>query len=66
MEHKRHVNDGPMTNGMPQESPGNVGSWVGWQIVNQYMKNMGDRTDLPTLLNTPAEEILAKSKYKPR
>lgn len=66
MEHKRHVNDGPMTNGMPQESPGNVGSWVGWQIVNQYMKNMGDRTDLPSLLNTPAEEILAKSKYKPR
>lgn len=66
MEHKRHVNDGPMTNGMPQESPGNVGSWVGWQIVNQYMKNMGDKTDLPTLLNTPAEEILAKSKYKPR
>lgn len=66
MEHKRHVNDGPMTNGMPQESPGNVGSWVGWQIVNQYMKNMGDKTDLPTMLNTSAEEILAKSKYKPR
>jgi hypothetical protein len=66
MEHKRHVMDGPMTNGMPQESPGNVGSWVGWQIVNEYMKNMGDKTDLPSLLNTPAEEILAKSKYKPR
>jgi hypothetical protein len=66
MEHRRHVNDGPSTIGMPPESPGNVGSWVGWQIVNNYMKNAGDNVTLQELLKTKPEVILAKSKYKPK
>lgn len=33
------VNDGPFTNGLPQESPSRVGIWMGWQIVNQYMND---------------------------
>jgi hypothetical protein len=66
MEHRRHVNDGPSTVGMPPESPGNVGSWVGWQIVNNYMKNAGENVTLRELLKTKPEVILAKSKYKPK
>jgi len=67
MEQNKHIGEGPMTPGMPNESPGNVGSWVGWKIVNQYMKQIGeDNIDLQGLLNTPAETILAKSKYKPK
>ena len=34
----RYVNDGPTSTGMPPESPGNIGSWIGWQIVRTYMK----------------------------
>lgn len=67
MEQAKHIGDGPMTAGMPSESPGNVGSWVGWQIVNQYMQKIGeDKIDLEGLLNTSAEIILAKSNYKPK
>lgn len=66
MEHRRHAKDGPTTLGMPQEAPGNVGSWIGWQIVNQYMKNAGGNVSLPELLKTKPETILAKSKYKPK
>jgi len=66
MEHRRHANDGPTTLGMPPEAPGNVGSWVGWQIVNQYMKNAGENVSLQELLKTKPETILAKSKYKPK
>jgi len=60
------VNDGPSTVGMPPESPGNVGSWVGWQIVTNYMKNAGENVTLQELLKTKPDVILAKSKYKPK
>ncbi|MGB1247250.1 MAG: hypothetical protein ACPG4Z_00085 [Chitinophagales bacterium] len=66
MEHKKHVNDGPFTAGMPDGAPGNVGSWVGWQIVNQYMKNADGMISLTQLLDTDAETIMTKSKYKPK
>lgn len=66
MEHKKHVEDGPQTSGMPKEAPGNVGSWVGWQIVNQYMKNAQEKVSLAQLLKTDAETIMNKSKYKPK
>ena len=50
MEHKKHVDDGPQTSGMPKEAPGNVGTWIGWQIVNQYMKNADGKVSLAMLL----------------
>lgn len=66
MEHKKHIDDGPKTAGMPKEAPGNVGSWVGWQIVNQYMENANGKVSLEQLMNTDAETIMNKSKYKPK
>lgn len=57
-------NDSPFTKGMPKESPGRLGYWVGYQIVNQYMNNEG--VSLKELMkNTNSQEILLKSKYKP-
>lgn len=66
MEHKKHIDDGPKTAGMPKEAPGNVGSWVGWQIVNQYMENAEGKVSLVQLLATDAETIMNKSRYKPK
>lgn len=66
IEHKKHIDDGPKTAGMPSEAPGNVGSWVGWQIVNQYMDNADGKVSLQQMLNTDAETIMNKSKYKPK
>lgn len=47
-----------------QDSPGQIGVWIGWQIVRSYMKN--NDVTLSQLMATPAEEIYKKSKYKPR
>jgi gliding motility-associated lipoprotein GldB len=47
-----------------KESPGRVGVWLGWQIVRSYMKN--NNVTLHQLLQTNAEEIFKKSKYKPK
>jgi gliding motility-associated lipoprotein GldB len=46
------------------ESPGQVGTWIGWQIVRSYMNN--NEVSLTDLLNTNTKEIFEKSKYKPR
>jgi gliding motility-associated lipoprotein GldB len=46
------------------ESPGRVGTWIGWQIVRSFMKN--NDVTLQQLLQMDAVEIFNKSKYKPR
>lgn len=67
MEHKRYLSDGPTTSGMPPESPGNIGSWVGWQIVRKFMKEADGKISLNDLLTKyDAKVIIAKARYKPK
>jgi len=46
------------------ESPGQVGAWIGWQIVRSFAEN----NDIPLadLLKMNAKELFEKSKYKPK
>ena len=46
------------------ESPGQVGAWIGWQIVRSYAEN--NDVPLAKLLNMNAKELFEKSKYKPK
>jgi gliding motility-associated lipoprotein GldB len=46
------------------QSPGRVGTWIGWQIVRSFMKN--NEVSLQQLLQMDAIEIFNKSKYKPK
>jgi len=46
------------------DSPGQVGSWIGWQIVRSFMQNNDVAVD--QLLQMDAKEIFEKSKYKPK
>ena len=63
----RYVMDGPSATGMPSDSPGNIGAWLGLQIVEAYMNEHPDMT-LPELVDAPidAQRFLLESKYKPR
>ncbi len=47
-----------------RDSPGRIGVWLGWQIVRSYMQN--NNVTLQQLLQTNAEELFKKSKYKPK
>lgn len=47
-----------------KSSPGSIGSYMGLQIVRAYVKN--NTTTVDELMNTDAEEILNKSKFKPK
>jgi hypothetical protein len=62
---KNYIGEAPNTDGMPDVSPGNIGPWIGWQIVSKYAGNH------PTLspeeiMKTDARKIFDDAKYKPK
>lgn len=59
------TNEGPFTQGMPEQSPGNIGAYVGWQIVNSYLKKKG-KISPDVLMKTSAKIIFEQSTYRPR
>lgn len=63
----RFINPAPFSKfylEIDNESPGQVGAWIGWQIVRSFVQN----NDMPlaNVLKTNAKEIFVKSKYKPK
>ena len=62
---KAYIGDAPYTQGMPEASPGNIGQWVGWQIVQKYAALHPDMP-LDSLMKTPDRVILDDVKYKPK
>jgi hypothetical protein len=61
-----YIGEGPFTQGFSQElSPGNIGQWIGWQIVKKFVsKNPGMKPQ--DLMKTDARKILEEAKYKPK
>ncbi len=66
MDINKWINQAPFVAGIPKNSPGRLGQWVGWQIVRFYMKNNPQIPITELMTNQNAQEILAKSKYKPK
>lgn len=62
---QNYIGEAPTTQDMPTSSPGNIGQWVGWQIVKAYAdKHPGLTPD--AVMKTNARKIFSESKYKPR
>ena len=61
---KNYIGDSPKTQELGESSPGNIGSFAGWQIVKKYM-GKNPKTTLKQLMATDAETIFAEAKYKP-
>ena len=63
----RFINPAPFSKfylEIDNESPGRVGTWIGWQIVRSYMNN--NDVPLEKMLKMNAKELFEKSKYKPK
>ena len=60
-----YMNEGPFTAEISQESPGRLGLWVGWQIVDSYMRNNEGVSIQEILGEGDAQKILEQSFYKP-
>jgi len=61
---KNYIGESPKTQELGESSPGNIGSFVGWQIVKKYM-NKNEKLSLSDLMKTNPDLILEKAKYKP-
>lgn len=55
----QYVSDGPFTKGMPHESPGRVGVWLGWQIVRDYVEQ--NELSVFDLLKPVGPKVVLKS-----
>ncbi|CAG5085741.1 gliding motility lipoprotein GldB [Parvicella tangerina] len=55
----QYVSEGPFTKGMPHESPGRVGVWLGWQIVRDYVEQ--NEVSVLELLKPIGPKVILKS-----
>ncbi len=61
----KYINDGPFTLPFTQESPGRAGVYIGWQIVESYMRNNPEISIQQLLQQPDAQVILNNSNYRP-
>lgn len=64
---ERFISDAPFSKfylEVDQASPGRIGVWFGWQIINSFMDN--NDVSLQEMLVLDNEEIFKNSKYKPK
>jgi hypothetical protein len=61
---KNYIGEGPKTQELGEGSPGNIGSFAGWQIVKKFM-GKNPEYSLQKLMETDAELIFQQAKYKP-
>jgi hypothetical protein len=61
---KNYIGEGPKTMELGEGSPGNIGSFSGWQIVKKYMEKKPEVT-LTQLMNTDPEVVFSEARYKP-
>ena len=60
-----YIGESPSTQNMPEASPGNLGPWIGWQIVKKFVQNNASLTT-EQVMKSDAKKILEEAKYKPK
>ncbi len=60
-----YIGEAPFTQGMPEASPGNIGQWIGWRIVQLYAQKHEDQT-VQQILQAAPKTIFEEAKYRPK
>jgi hypothetical protein len=60
-----YLNEAPFTAPVSQDSPGRVGTWVGWQIVKSYMDKNKNVSLQQLVSENNYQQLLEKSDYRP-
>lgn len=60
----KFIEEAPFTSGLPQNSPGRVGVFIGWQMVRSYMEEFPEKK-LPDLIREDNPRTILKF-YKPK
>jgi hypothetical protein len=61
---KNYIGESPKTQELGDASPGNIGSFAGWQIVKKYMQKNPELI-LQKLMVTDNDTVFQEAKYKP-
>jgi len=64
-EYRSYLNHAPFSKGMTQESPSRIAYYIGYNIVEKYMKNNNEVSIKELMFEEDFMKILTKSKYKP-
>ncbi len=62
---QKYTGDSPFTYYFGQDSPGRAAIYLGYQIVNAYMKNNQDLTLVDLMLDDDGHKIFRESRYRP-
>jgi len=62
---KNYIGESPNTPEFGDGAPGNIGLFIGWQIVKKYM-DKNEVLSLDALMKTDARKIFEESKYRPK
>lgn len=61
-----YIGESPFTQGFsPEFSPGNLGQWIGWQMVKKFSEK-NSNMKVEDVMRTPATKIIEEAKYKPK
>ena len=60
-----YIHEAPFTPAFTNQSPGRIGAFIGWKIVQGFMENNPDISLDEMMQMTNSQDILNKSKYKP-
>lgn len=63
---RKYLGDAPFITGFPEGSPGKVGQWVGYKIVEAYMKEHPELSLKELMLEDSGNRFLQASNYKPK
>lgn len=61
----KYVFPGPTSAGMPEASPGQTGNYIGYRIIQAYMRQHPDVSLASLIAEKDVRKILNESKYKP-
>jgi len=62
---QNYIGEAPFTQSLGPSSPGNIGQWIGWQIVKKFA-DKNSSMSISDVLKTDARKILEEAKYKPK
>lgn len=62
---RQFIEETPFTKSFGNDSPGRIGTYIGWKIVQQYMEKHPEVSLAELMQTTDSQIILNKSGYKP-
>ncbi|MEP4532410.1 MAG: hypothetical protein ABJ004_04940 [Cyclobacteriaceae bacterium] len=63
---RKFLGERPNVYEISQECPGRIGAWIGWRIVESYMRNSSEVTLEQLISERDNDLIFRKSSYKPK